>query len=127
MNFFSRYRLHILFWTVYFIFWTSFVVLAYHMPVLLTFLSTVIYAIGQGGISYACIYRLTPRYFNTKRYASFILLLLAGLLLSTVFILAGVVGLYMLFKAELGYSLQAEFWYIFMGNIYTLFIIVAIK
>jgi len=127
MKFLSRYKLHIFFWTVYFIFWTTFPVIGYHAPILRSFLSTIIWSIGQGAIAYACIYWLIPRYFNTRRYLVFTLILLAGLLISACFILAAALGLYRLFKADMGYSLQAEFWYIVMGNFYTLFIIVAIK
>jgi two-component system LytT family sensor kinase len=127
MNLFSRYKLHLLFWAVYFIFWTSFPVLAFHVPLLHTFLSTIGYAIGQGGISYACIYWLIPRYFVAKRYGTFILLLLAGLIVSSVFIVAWLTGLYALLGGSMGYSLRTEFLYVLMGDFYTLFIFVAIK
>jgi two-component system LytT family sensor kinase len=127
MNFFPRYKLHIFFWTVYFIFWSAFPILGFHTPVLRSFLSTIIWGIGQAAISYACIYWMIPRYFNRRRYLNFVLLILAGLFLSAAFILAGAVGLYKLFHADMGYSLSAEFGYILLGNFYTLFIIVAIK
>jgi sensor histidine kinase YesM len=127
MNLLSRYKLHILFWLVYFIFWTGFPALAYHVAPGHALLATIFYAIGQGGISYACIYWLIPRFFNTKRYGVFVLLLLAGLLLSAVFIVSSLEGMYRIVGGSFGYSLRAEFLYILMGNFYTLFLIAAIK
>ncbi|HMH21983.1 MAG TPA: histidine kinase [Puia sp.] len=127
MKFFSRYKLHIVFWIVYFIFWTVFPVIGYHTPLLRSFLSAIIWSIGQGVLAYSCIYWLIPRYFNSRRYIVFTMLVLAGLLLSALFILGAAAGLYKLFKAEFGYTLRAEFLYILLGNFYTLFIFVAIK
>src|SRR5258708_7167044 len=84
---FSRYKWHALFWAIYLVFWTLYSVYNYGTPPLPAFLATFGWFLGQAALSYMVIYWLIPRYFNTRRYFIFSLALLAGMLLSALFIL----------------------------------------
>src|ERR1700720_2607146 len=105
----SRYKWHILFWGIYFIFWTLYSVFDYGTAPLQAFLTTFVWFLGQAGVSYMVIYWLIPRYFNTKRYYSFVILLLGGMLLSALFILAAMTGIFRLFSRSAPYVFKSEF------------------
>lgn len=127
MTFVSRYKWHFLFWVVYFAFWTWLSIHSYHTPVFLAVLTTVSWAIGQGGLNYYCIYRLFPLYFNNRRYGQFSLRLVVGLVLSVLFIMGFQILVFSLARETMSYSIGAGFAYVLTGNIYTVFLVIAIK
>ncbi len=127
MSFLSRYKWHFLFWAVYFVFWTTISIKGYHTPFFLGLLTTLGWAIGQGALYYFCIYRLFPLYFNTRRNGLVSLILLAALVVSALFILGFQILVLSLMHEPMSYSFGAGFGYIFLGNLYTVFIVIAIK
>ena len=127
MPFFLRYKWHFLFWATYFAFWTFVSVRGYHTALSLALLVTLGWAIGQGVLNYFCIYRLFPLYFNTRRYGAFSCILIATLLVSTLFVLGFQVLVYRLAGDPLPYSVEAGFGYILLGNLYTVFLVIAVK
>lgn len=122
-----RYRLHLLFWGLYFIFWTIVSANVYHNSYWLAFLLTVVWAIGQAGTSYLCLYWLIPRYLTTKSYITFSLLVIATLLAGSAFITGGMIGIYWVRHIKFTVSPLSEFLYNVMGNFYMSFLIVALK
>jgi two-component system LytT family sensor kinase len=95
MSWFLRYKIHhILFWLVYFAFWTNFSMQNYGTHAGKAFLATSIYFAGQAGIGYFSIYYLVPRFFFTKRYVAFSVSVLAGILLGALFITVGMFSLF---------------------------------
>jgi two-component system, LytTR family, sensor kinase len=127
MSFISRYKWHFLFWAVYFAFWTWLSLHSYHTPPGLALLTTVSWAIGQGGLNYYVIYRLFPVYFNARRYGKFTLFLLAGLALSVIFIMGFQILVFGVARVPLSYSIGAGFAYVLTGNLYTVFLVIAVK
>jgi sensor histidine kinase YesM len=127
MSFFFRYKWHFLIWAVYFAFWTTISIRGYHTPLLLALLTTLSWAIGQGALNYFCIYRLFPLYFNTRRYGLISLVLAGALVASSVFILGFQILVFSLAQERMSYSIGAGFGYILLGNVYTVFIVIAIK
>jgi sensor histidine kinase YesM len=127
MSFFLRYKWHFLFWAVYFAFWTSVSVKGYHTPLFLGLLTTLSWAIGQGVSNYLCIYRFFPLYFNRRRYGAFSLIVFATLVASTLFILGFQILVFGLAHEAMSYSIGAGLGYILLGNVYTIFIVIAIK
>jgi two-component system, LytTR family, sensor kinase len=123
----TRFKWHVLFWAIYFVFWTLYSIYGYSTPPLPAFLITFVWFLGQASVSYLIIYGLIPRFFNTRRYLLFALLLLTGLLLSATFILAGMTGILGLFGKPVPYSVKAEYFYILTANFYTAFLVVAVK
>ena len=123
----TRYKWHVLFWAIYFAFWTFWSIYSYSTPPLQAFLTTFAWFLGQASISYLVIYGLIPRFFNTRRYFLFSLLLLTGMLLSAVFILAVMTELFTLFNKPVPYSRKSEYFYILIANFYTVFLVVAVK
>ena len=100
MSSFLKYKLHhVLFWIIYFVFWTYFSIHNYggHIPKAL--LATSIYFIGQAGIGYFSIYYLIPRLFFSKKYIAFLVLVFLGIVLGGFFITA---GMYALFPSIIG-------------------------
>jgi LytS/YehU family sensor histidine kinase len=95
MRWLLKYRFHhLLFWLVYFIFWTYFSIHNYGSSPLKALLATFIYFVAQAGIGYLSIYYLVPRYFFNKRYATFGSLVLSGILLGSLFITLGMSTLF---------------------------------
>jgi two-component system LytT family sensor kinase len=127
MSFFFRYKWHFLFWAIYFVFWTTLSVRGYHTPFVLALLTTLTWAIGQGLLNYYCIYRLFPHYFSTRRYGVFSLILGTGVVVSTLFTLGSQVLVFSLAHVPMSYSTAADFGYVLLGNVYTVFIVIAIK
>jgi LytS/YehU family sensor histidine kinase len=123
----TRYKWHILFWMAYFIFWTLYSVYGYGSQPFQAFLITFVWFLGQASVSYMTIYWLIPRFFNMRRYYILALLLLAGLLLSALFILAAMTGIFHLFSKTIPYIHKSEYFYILIANCYTTFLVVAIK
>jgi two-component system, LytTR family, sensor kinase len=124
---FSRYKLHILFWSVYIIFWTITSHYQYGGSTWRSFFFTIIWFIGQAFVSYYCIYWLVPKYFSHKRYLIFTLLMIAASVLSASFITASMIGVYSFSGIHENTSLLREFLYTMFGNIYMVFVIIAIK
>lgn len=126
-RFFRRYRYHLLFWTVYFLFWTGYSMYSFGTPFLWAWLITSIYFVGHAGTFYTCIYWLIPKFYNTKRYAAFVALLL------TIF-MAGVIPVAVCLWPVMrhifeGYTVTfgRTFLYVLLANFYTLFLLVGIK
>ena len=120
MSWFLKYKLHhILFWIIYFVFWTNISVHNYGSHMWKAFLATTIYFIGQAGIGYFSIYYLVPRFFFKKKYVLFIISVFAGILLGALFITAAMFSLFhslftegayqISFSTYFLYSLLAEF------------------
>ncbi len=120
MSLFLKYKIHhVLFWIIYFVFWTYFSMHDYGSHLWKAILATTIYFVGQGGIGYFSIYWLVPRFFFKKKYGSFVVLVLIGILLGALFITAGMFSLFHslftegAYKISFGtyflYSLLAEF------------------
>jgi two-component system LytT family sensor kinase len=127
MSFFSRYKLHILFWGCYFIFWPLLSIFQFHAPPVMALLITMAWFIGQSTIWYFLIYRVIPRYLSTGRYVVFTGLLLSSLMLSTSVILGAQVLIYGLWHRPMGVSLRAEFLYLLLGNFYTVALLFGAK
>jgi two-component system LytT family sensor kinase len=95
MSWFLKYKFHhIFFWIAYFIFWTYFSMHAYGSHLWRAILATSLYFIAQAGMGYFSIYYLVPRFFFKKRYGSFLLLVLTGILLGAFFITVGMFALF---------------------------------
>jgi len=126
MNWFNRYKLHILFWLVYFVFWTLLSTYQYHTPSAYALLATTIWFIGQACLLYASVYWLLPRFFAGKRYGLFILLTLAALVVCSAFIagLAGIIFHHVTPSFNLGFF--TFFFYIFLNNFSLAGIVLAI-
>jgi len=127
MSFFSRYKWHILFWGCYFLFWTSLSIFSYGTPPVIALFVTVAWFIGQSSVCYLCIYRLMPRYFNSRGYLRFAGILLASLLLASAFILGALLLAYRFWNRPLGITPLAEFLYLLLGNFYTVCLFVGVK
>jgi sensor histidine kinase YesM len=127
MSFLFRYKWHFLFWVVYFIFWTALSIKGYHVPLYLALLTTLSWAIGQGALNYLCIYRLFPLYFRTRRYGVFALRLAAALVIAILFTLGFQIVVFSLASERMSYSTGAGLGYIALGNVYSVFIVIAIK
>jgi two-component system LytT family sensor kinase len=127
MSFLNRYKWHILFWVVYFAFWTTVSANSYRAPLVLHFLGTLGWAIGQGLLGYFCIYRLFPLYFNRRRYGRFVLILAGCMIPSSLFIVGFQVLVLGIAHVPMAYSLVASLVYALAGNLYSLFIVIAIK
>ena len=123
----SRYKWHILFWGIYFLFWTLFSVFHYgNTPGKALFLTTA-WFLGQAGSGYATIYWLIPGYLTRKRYFLFGFLLLIILVLSALLILSAILVVYRTGHTPLPNGPWKEFFYLLSGNCYTTFFIVALK
>ena len=122
-----KYKWHIFFWAVYFAWWSLYSIYQYNTRPLPAVLTTVAWLLGQAVLGYMAIYWLIPAFFNTRRYIVFSLLLLAGLILSAVFILLAMTGVLTLFNKPPTYSYRTEFFYILIANCYTLVAVVAVK
>jgi len=126
-RFFNRYKLHILFWAAYFIFWTVSSAYTYNSTFGRSALFTLIWLAGQASVSYWCMYRIFPKYFNHKRYLAFCLLTLLGAVVSGAFIDGAMVFIYWTMGLKTPIPLVREFWYTIMGNCYMIFLVIAIK
>jgi two-component system, LytTR family, sensor kinase len=120
MSWFLKYKVHhILFWILYFVFWTYFSLHTYGAHVSKALAATSVYFIGQAGIGYLSIYYLMPGFFYTKRYIAFAIWEFTGILLGALFITGGMFALFhrmfsestshISFGAYLLYSLLAVF------------------
>ena len=120
MSWFLKYKIHhILFWIVYFVFWTNISVHNYGSHMWKAILATSVYFIGQGGIGYFSIYYLVPRFFFKKKYGAFVISVLMGIMLGALFITTGMFSLFhslftegtfkISFSTYLLYSLLAVF------------------
>ncbi|HVS96874.1 MAG TPA: histidine kinase [Puia sp.] len=127
MTFLRRYKWHFLFWLVYFVFWTEVSIRSSHTPLALAVLVTLSWAIGQGTLNYYSIYRLIPRYFHTRRYGIFTLLLAAGIVLSTFSVTGLQVAVFRLARVPMPYPVGADLGYVALGNLYAAFVVLAIK
>jgi two-component system, LytTR family, sensor kinase len=76
------------------VFWTYFSIHNYGGQIPRALLATTVYFIGQAGIGYFSIYYLMPRFFLTKRYDLFSVLVFVGILISSLFITAGMFALF---------------------------------
>jgi two-component system, LytTR family, sensor kinase len=126
-RFFSRYKLHILFWAVYLIFWTIYSTVHYGNPPWRALLLTVLWFIGQASVCYWCIYWLIPRYFLRKRYLVFALLVTAGLILASVFITAALILVLRLDGVDIGIPPLKELLFNLVGNFYMMSLVVGFK
>ncbi|HVB03057.1 MAG TPA: hypothetical protein VNE41_05000 [Chitinophagaceae bacterium] len=128
MNWFFSHKLrHILFWTIYFVFWPGFSIYNYKAHLLTTLLITTKWMAGQSEICYLSAYLLIPSFYNRKRYVLFILCKLSGLLASAAFI--AICMNYLLVRTSTAYILPLISLYFFalMANFYTVFPFPAIK
>ena len=124
---FKRYKWHILFWGLYFLFWTLFSIFSYHTSPGRALLLTTAWFLGQAGSGYTAIYWLIPRFFNRRRYLALIGLLLATLVAASFLILGCILAIYRLSHTPPVFPPWTEFFYLLSGNCYTTFLIVAIK
>lgn len=123
----SKYRLHIIFWLLYFIFWTIDSAIVYHNPYWLAFIFTIFWFIGQAGASYLSLYWLIPRYLATKRYVLFTLLVIAVLAVAAAFVTAASIGIMRLRGETVPYPYGREFLYSLIGAFYMAFLVVSLK
>lgn len=90
MSRFFRYKVHhILFWLLYFVFWTYFSMHTYDTEMGKAILATSFYFLAQAGMGYFSIYYLMPRFFYAKRYLSFTIFVFLGILAGAFIITAG--------------------------------------
>lgn len=122
-----KYKWHIFFWAIYFAWWALYSIYEYNTRPLAAILTTTAWLLGQAALGYMAIYWLIPAFFNARRYIVFSLLLLAGIVLSAVFIVLAMTGVLILFNKPPAYSYRAEFFYILIANCYTLVAVVAVK
>jgi sensor histidine kinase YesM len=127
MSFFLRYKWHFLVWAIYFAFWTTISMNSYPTPLLLAMLITLGWAIGQGTLFYFCLYRLVPLYFYTRRYVVFSLMLITAIAVSSLFILAYQLVVFGWWGVRMPYSYAAAFGYFLYANLFSTFIVIAIK
>ena len=130
MSWFLRYKIHhILFWLVYFVFWTYFSMQNYGTHLGKAFLATCIYFVGQAGIGYFSIYYLVPRFFFTKRYVLFSVLVSTGILLGALFITVGMFSLFhSMFTEGSGHiSFSAYLLYSLLGVFSTTLLFVSVR
>jgi len=127
MRFFFRYKWHILFWILYYIFWSILSVHEYHTPPQWAVLFTTAWFIGQASVVYFCAYGLIPRYFNTRRYIVFTVLLVVALVLSAFFTSLSTNLLLRLAGLKGSFTYWAFFSYVLMSNCYTTVVLSAVK
>jgi two-component system LytT family sensor kinase len=123
----SRYKWHLLFWVVYFIFWVLFSVYYYHSTPAKALIITAGWFIGQAGSGYLTIYWLMPLFFNRRRYVVFALLALGVLLVSSSLILVCILAIYQYSHTPLPVPVRSEFLYLLSGTFYSTFLVVAVK
>ncbi|HEY0609936.1 MAG TPA: histidine kinase, partial [Chitinophaga sp.] len=128
MNWLFRHKMHhVLFWGIYFIFWTAYGIYFFNSPLLWSLLVTSIWFVGHAGSAYTAMYVLIPGFFNKKRYGwftlFFLLLWMAGALLTVVFMLPVLRHLAGAGAPPFG----ALFGYALVANFYTLFLFIAVK
>ena len=123
----SRYKWHILFWGIYFIFWILYSVYSYHSTPGKAALMTLAWFLGQSSSSYLSIYWLMPKFFNKRRYVAFSLLFLAVLAVSALLIYGCIEAIYLTSHTPPFLSPLKEYSYLLIGNFYTTFLIVAVK
>jgi len=124
---FSRFKWHILFWGIYFIFWVFFSMYYYHSKPGTAVVMTTGWFFGQATSGYLTIYWLMPYFFNRRRYFLFALLELVVLLIASGMILLCVLALYQQSHKPLPVPLRSEFLYLLSGTFYSTFLIVAVK
>jgi two-component system, LytTR family, sensor kinase len=105
MNKFFRYRFHILFWIVYYIFWTWFSIHSYNTSFPLALLSTSLYFVAQASVGYISIYYLLPKFFFKRKYGWFALCVFALVLLGSLFLSAGMTTLFSQITSKFGFGL----------------------
>jgi two-component system LytT family sensor kinase len=128
MNWFLRHKLHhVLFWVINFTLWAGYSIHNYDYPLLWGLLITLLWIIGQAGTVYIIIYFLIPVFFHTKRYALFILFVLAILTAGGAFIAACTVPAIRYIKPDFVYTFSTFFPITLMTNFYSTFLFVAIK
>jgi len=128
MNWFFRYKLHhLLFWLVYFIFWTSFSAIKYGTPTPYALLITGAYFIGQASIVYSFIYWLIPKYFNNKKYLRFTIWSIIMLLITSGFIDVFVVSLIKHVIPDFDFNIASFFPLAIITNFYAALVSFAIK
>ena len=117
-HFLRRFRWHILFWTLYFIGWTSFSMHTYHTPAWTALGVTTLWSLGQAVLIYLTIYRWVPRLLQPKHILFFILVLAIGILCSSAFITVTTTWLMRVTIPGYNPPLWPYFGYVMLGNIY---------
>jgi sensor histidine kinase YesM len=102
-------------------------VYSYNSPPGRGFLVTIVWFLGSATCSYLSLYWLMPVYFTRRRYFTFSVITLALLSLAALIMTAGIWGIYQMEGAKFPVTLLQEYSYVLIGNIYTVFIIVAVR
>lgn len=110
----SLYRIarHVLFWGVYIAFWTVFY--GSQSGYGTSFMVTLLYCVFHAGAVYSNFFVLFPRYFTSRRYLSYSLLLVADIVLWSI---ALSFTLYALFGSEINDGTQQSNWIISTAGI----------
>ena len=124
---FSRYKWHLLFWTVYFIFWIFFSAYQYNNSYGIAALYTFAWFTGQASSAYITTYWLVPAFFSRRRYVAFSLLYLVVLGLASLLILGIIILIQRAQHLPMPAPMGKEISYLLIGNCYTSFLAVAIK
>lgn len=125
-RFFAGYKLHVLFWGGYILFWTIFSAIFFGRPVWLSFSISMAFFIGQSVSGYWGVYTLVPTYFSHKRYLVFALLVITGVVLSTLFIVSSMV-LLLRFYGDPLIDVKPVFLGILIGNLYLVLVMIGLK
>lgn len=127
-SFFRRYKLyHVIFWVLYFIFWTSVAARSNGVSYFNAFSMTSAWFVGQAGIFYSCVYWLVPRFFNKKQYAIFILLALIIVAISAAIPAGYTIWLMHQISRDFKISFGVFFLYVSLSNFFVAVISVAAK
>jgi two-component system, LytTR family, sensor kinase len=127
-SFFRKYKLHhVIFWVLYFVFWTYFAARSDGVSYLNAFLMTGAWFVGQAGIFYSCVYWLVPVFFNKKRYIIFILLALIIVAISAAIPAGYTVWLMRQISPGFKISFSLFFLYVSLSNFFVAVISVAAK
>jgi two-component system LytT family sensor kinase len=103
----SSYRIarHVLFWTVYVLFWT--LLYGSQSGYAVSFMATLIYMVFHGGAVYTNFWYLFPRYFVSRRYVLYSLLLVADIFVWSIGLSF---TLYALFGNQMGSNPEQSQW-----------------
>ena len=125
-RFLFRYRMHFLFWVLYFAGWTLFSVRMYHSSFWLALGVTMTWFLGQTSLVYLTVYFLMPRFLKPRRIWLFLLLLVGCVFCSAT--LTSVGWYFLVIKNVPSFSLpfSSLFWYAVMGHSYWVFLAIGI-
>lgn len=126
-HFFSRYKWHLLFWAVYFIFWIFFSAYQYKNTFAMAALYTFAWFTGQATSAYVTVYWLVPAFFSRRRYVAFALLYLLVLILSSGMILGMIILIQRMRHLPLPSPMGQEISYLLIGSCYTSVLAMAVK